>query len=536
MRDLSEEGFAVRTMMPLRAGEKTPFSFFLGEAERVEGEGEILWVQENGRVAGVRFAQISPADRGLIRDWLKRPAGAAQSREEVTRPAPPPAPSFQQLREEIHAIPAREETPEAKTEVSREQIQEPATSVMSPSPGSRPFASAEVAPQQEEAVKPIEPAAPSFQLAREEIQLLPAKEEEPEAIAPKPDDGIPEPAAPHPTVVPGAGQPSQAGAPNFAATEVKAGPPRVEKSSQPMDGPALPQVILPRADPAEEVPHLRLWVMETPGNAAAPAPLEPLPGLSEAQEQPNEPGPDLPDISTILMQPSGDRSVPAADITPWKQLPAEDRLTKPASPPEKFTLSTAVAIMLSLAIAVSMYVYHRELGYGFIWLGERMGGAEVRNSQPPPAHEAATARREALPAAGKDSQDVPGTFANDNHSSAPLTSVPKDESVPVIPLTGLDASSQGSGSDTGQAEFLQATQLLGGSNAEKNFAEAVRLLWIAVEKGNPGAEITLADMYWHGRGVLKNCDQARILLTAAARKGSAEGKRLLQQFQQEGCE
>jgi len=75
-----------------------------------------------------------------------------------------------------------------------------------------------------------------------------------------------------------------------------------------------------------------------------------------------------------------------------------------------------------------------------------------------------------------------------------------------------------------------------GKNSASDTPEALRLLWIAVEKGNPGAEVSLADLYWHGNGVARNCDQARILFTAAARKGSSEAQARLRQFQQAGCE
>jgi enhanced entry protein LpnE len=83
---------------------------------------------------------------------------------------------------------------------------------------------------------------------------------------------------------------------------------------------------------------------------------------------------------------------------------------------------------------------------------------------------------------------------------------------------------------------LHAERLLRGKHAGADQSEAVRLLWIAVEKGNPNAEVALAEMYMYGQGVTRNCDQTRILLSAAARKGSAEAQKLLQQFQREGCE
>jgi TPR repeat protein len=57
-----------------------------------------------------------------------------------------------------------------------------------------------------------------------------------------------------------------------------------------------------------------------------------------------------------------------------------------------------------------------------------------------------------------------------------------------------------------------------------------------VEKGNPNAELTLAELYWRGQGVARNCDQTGILLGAAARKGNADAQKRLRQFRREGCE
>jgi len=54
------------------------------------------------------------------------------------------------------------------------------------------------------------------------------------------------------------------------------------------------------------------------------------------------------------------------------------------------------------------------------------------------------------------------------------------------------------------------------------------------EKGNTNAELDLAELSAR-RGVVKNCDQTRILLSAAARKGSAEARKRLEAFLREGC-
>src|SRR5580693_1840957 len=41
MRDLSEDGFALRAMMPLHVGEGISFSFLLDPLIRIEGQGEV---------------------------------------------------------------------------------------------------------------------------------------------------------------------------------------------------------------------------------------------------------------------------------------------------------------------------------------------------------------------------------------------------------------------------------------------------------------------------------------------------------------
>jgi TPR repeat protein len=56
-----------------------------------------------------------------------------------------------------------------------------------------------------------------------------------------------------------------------------------------------------------------------------------------------------------------------------------------------------------------------------------------------------------------------------------------------------------------------------------------------VGKGNTAAEVTLAKLYMIGGGVPKNCDQARVLLRAAAKKGNSEAISKLSQITRQGC-
>jgi TPR repeat protein len=89
--------------------------------------------------------------------------------------------------------------------------------------------------------------------------------------------------------------------------------------------------------------------------------------------------------------------------------------------------------------------------------------------------------------------------------------------------------------EAGQQEYLEALQILRSPSRASEVPAAIQLLWVAMEKGNTGAEIDLAELFRTGRGVAKNCDQARVLLSAAARKGSAEARKRLEAFRREGC-
>ncbi len=59
---------------------------------------------------------------------------------------------------------------------------------------------------------------------------------------------------------------------------------------------------------------------------------------------------------------------------------------------------------------------------------------------------------------------------------------------------------------------------------------------MSVEKGNPAAEILLADLFARGDGVIKSCSQARVLLAAAIKHGDSEAIRKLSALDASGCQ
>jgi hypothetical protein len=92
-----------------------------------------------------------------------------------------------------------------------------------------------------------------------------------------------------------------------------------------------------------------------------------------------------------------------------------------------------------------------------------------------------------------------------------------------------------SNSANGLAELLQAENYLNGTHGRRDAAAAARLLWTAVGKENITAVLLLSDMYLIGDGVPKSCDQAKVLLSAAARKQFAQAADKLRSLEQSGC-
>jgi TPR repeat protein len=57
--------------------------------------------------------------------------------------------------------------------------------------------------------------------------------------------------------------------------------------------------------------------------------------------------------------------------------------------------------------------------------------------------------------------------------------------------------------------------------------DSMEALWVRVRHGDVRAEISLANRYMMGSGVPQNCEQARLLLTAAAKKKNSGAGQIL---------
>ena len=137
---------------------------------------------------------------------------------------------------------------------------------------------------------------------------------------------------------------------------------------------------------------------------------------------------------------------------------------------------------------------------------------------------------EAIPSSQSSSAQAPTA------APAPTTTPNGERPSPApTPQPTAKANAPQPSSDTGESQLMLARQYLDGRVQPRNPIVASQLLWSAVEKGNSAAEMDLADLYLHGDGVGRNCDQARVLLSVASAKGIEQAAQKLRELNRTGC-
>jgi hypothetical protein len=194
---------------------------------------------------------------------------------------------------------------------------------------------------------------------------------------------------------------------------------------------------------------------------------------------------------------------------------------------------------LAIAVVLAFLLYRA-------WSGEHAGaaGSHVAPQLPPaPVTETAgPATTAAQPNLGASSA-APAAASTTASAIQPKTetasrTVP-NETTPAKPSaqTSAPATETPALSANGAAELALAKSYLNGTDGkERNPAEAADLLWKAVSKQNAEATDLLSDLYLKGDGVQKNCDQARVLLDAAASKGRKDAAERLGHLEAFGCQ
>jgi hypothetical protein len=197
-------------------------------------------------------------------------------------------------------------------------------------------------------------------------------------------------------------------------------------------------------------------------------------------------------------------------------------------------------LAMVVAAGALLYVYQREAGESLIWLGETLSGKAKASAAVPPVP-----APESKPAEPVDEASTPaavnGSPEKTEASAAPETGpdvAPKKASEPArvggeAPPVQSEAVIR---STERQQSMLEQQAVRQKVDPPRSEGESVASLWDAVQGGSIAAEMSLAERFVRGDGVAKNCDQARVLLKAAAAKGNREARLRLYQLESGGCQ
>src|ERR1700730_1124659 len=72
--NFSEHGFGFRAAKRVRPNEEVRFAFNLDDKRRLEGRGRLEWADKDGRVAGLRFTDVSEQFRREISACVSAPS------------------------------------------------------------------------------------------------------------------------------------------------------------------------------------------------------------------------------------------------------------------------------------------------------------------------------------------------------------------------------------------------------------------------------------------------------------------------------
>ncbi|MGB3575700.1 MAG: hypothetical protein WBA08_06125 [Candidatus Sulfotelmatobacter sp.] len=214
--------------------------------------------------------------------------------------------------------------------------------------------------------------------------------------------------------------------------------------------------------------------------------------------------------------------------------------------PSSHSYRVYVGVLVTLLLALLVYITWR--GNTAFW-SSATAPAALPRAVPTPSGE---------PQAGTPSKPTetvttqPSSANKPELTSAPAVSPPQNQkqpnestennpSIKARPTPRIVAVSASSGAgaagQNGSEELATAEKYLNaGPGMARDSQQAATWLWKAVAKQNLTATMLLSDLYLRGDGVTKSCDQARLLLDAAARKGGTAAAERLRNLPAFGCQ
>lgn len=225
--------------------------------------------------------------------------------------------------------------------------------------------------------------------------------------------------------------------------------------------------------------------------------------------------------------------------------PVEEELPhfvlEPEPVPSRYRLYVGAALVILLVLLVYMG-----------WRGAKaFSGAAGPQSVPgkviPPTSAPASAAQPSATPSGSSDGKLVNKPLKENPPASAVRSRSQQEATPQKKQTAAHAASRiapapitspsPARESNGAEELATAENYLNGTQGvTRDRGEAARWLWKAVRKDNAAAALALSDLYLRGDGEPKDCEQARVLLDAAARKGARAAAERLRNLQAFGCQ
>jgi hypothetical protein len=275
-----------------------------------------------------------------------------------------------------------------------------------------------------------------------------------------------------------------------------------------------------------------------------------------------------------VVLPQHDAALPAEAVTPAAHVPQpttypgfslikedppyswDQQIEPPSSGTKFFSGFVTGAIVSAILGAIVIFAYGNPINLLLTKDQARTSTATASQREPAPPPPSGALTHVPPPPASSGSVGSPGILspeagATGNSTAAGVTDAtnqtasPKqaiETERPAISKSRLHlnpANVNGSPkpvADSGDGDLARAQEYLNDKTGRADAAIAAPFLWAAVKKGNVAAEVTLGHLYANGGdGFAKNCDQARVLFRAAAKKGSSEASQELSHIIRRGC-
>jgi hypothetical protein len=215
--------------------------------------------------------------------------------------------------------------------------------------------------------------------------------------------------------------------------------------------------------------------------------------------------------------------------------------SEPASKGYRIYIGLAVAILLGLLVYMTWRSNAAFWSNGTPSLPQAVPAPE---SQPVAAEPATATPSTSQPATKTATAPTPAASSSPTEKTAANIRQPEarrmNRRAQVHAATRSETPASTSGArqadQDGFEELATAERYLhSGPGTARDSRQAATWLWKAVAKQNATASVMLSDLYLRGDGVGKSCDQARLLLDAASRRGATAAAERLRNLQAFGC-